>query len=79
MSLEVAKNPGDLFWGVPILCMSFSLNSLKGVLEGIIWGTYTVTKGDTRSLDYSSHVGIYSCSICMEALRFPGVVPDLSR
>ena len=36
--------------------MSYSLNSLKGVVWGIIWGT-TIgdIKGDTRSLDYSSY------------------------
>ena len=35
--------------------MSYSLNSLKGVTEGIIYGpTIGVTKGDTRSLDCSS-------------------------
>ena len=37
--------------------MSYSLNSLKGVIWGIIWGTTRgVIKGDTRSLDYSSCV-----------------------
>ena len=36
--------------------MSYSLNSLQGVIQGIIWGTTIgVTKGDTRSLDYSSY------------------------
>ena len=35
--------------------MSYSLNSLKGVIYGIIYGTtIVVIKGDTRSLDYSS-------------------------
>ena len=32
--------------------MSYSLNSLKGVIKGIIYGTIMgVIKGDTRSLD----------------------------
>ena len=36
--------------------MSYSLNSLKGVIWGIILGTTIgVIKGDTRSLDYSSN------------------------
>ena len=35
--------------------VSYSLNSLKGVKEGIIWGnTMGIIKGDTRNLDYSS-------------------------
>ena len=35
--------------------MSCSLNSLKGVIWGIILGTTIgLIKGDTRSLDYSS-------------------------
>ena len=35
--------------------MSHNLNSLKGVIWGIIYGTTIgVIKGDTRSLDYSS-------------------------
>ena len=35
--------------------MSYSLNSLKGVIWGIIYGTTIgVIRGDTRSLDYSS-------------------------
>ena len=37
------------------LNMSHSLNSLKGVIWGIIEGsTIGVIKGDTRSLDYGS-------------------------
>ena len=37
--------------------MSSSLNSLKGVIRGIIYGTTIgVIKGDTRSLDYGSYV-----------------------
>ena len=36
--------------------MSYSLNSLKGVISGIIQGTTIgFIKGDTRNLDYSSH------------------------
>ena len=36
--------------------MSCSLNSLKGVVQGSIYGsTIGIIKGDTRSLDYSSH------------------------
>ena len=36
--------------------MSYSLNSLKGVIQGIIYGTTIgVIKGDSRSLDYSSY------------------------
>ena len=36
--------------------MSYNLNSLKGVIWGIIYGTTTeVIRGDTRSLDYSSY------------------------
>ena len=35
--------------------VSYSLNSLKGVKEGIIWGnTMGIIMGDTRNLDYSS-------------------------
>ena len=37
--------------------MTYSLNSLQGVILGIVWGsTLGFTKGDTRSLDYSSYV-----------------------
>ena len=37
--------------------MSSSLNSLKGVIWGIIYGTTIgLIKGDTRSLDYGSYV-----------------------
>ena len=37
--------------------MSYNLNSLKGVIWGIIYGTTIgVIKGDTRSLEYSSYV-----------------------
>ena len=36
--------------------MNHSLNSLKGVEKGIIYGTTLgLIKGDTRSLDYSSY------------------------
>ena len=36
--------------------MSYSLNSLKGFIEGIIYGTAIgVFKGHTRSLDSSSY------------------------
>ena len=36
--------------------MSYTLNSLKGVIWGIIYGTTIgVIRRDTRSLDYSSH------------------------
>ena len=36
--------------------MSYNLNSLEGVIWGIIYGTAIgVIKGDTRSLDYSSY------------------------
>ena len=36
--------------------MSYSLNSLKGVIWGTIKGTTIgVIKGDTRSLDYGSY------------------------
>ena len=36
--------------------MSHSLNSLKGVIKGIIYGTTIgVIKGDTRSLDSGSY------------------------
>ena len=36
--------------------MSYSLNSLKGVIYGILWGTIIgVIKGDTRSLDNGSY------------------------
>ena len=37
--------------------MSYSLNSVKGVIEGILQGIITrVTKGEMRSLDYGSYV-----------------------
>ena len=43
-------------WTGSLAHMSYSLNSLKGVTYGIIYGTIIgVTKGDTRSLDYSSY------------------------
>ena len=36
--------------------MSYRLNSLTGIIEGVILGiTIVVSKRDTRSLDYSSH------------------------
>ena len=36
--------------------MTYTLNSLKGVIQGIIQGTTIgVIKGDTRSLDNSSY------------------------
>ena len=38
--------------------MSYSLNSFKAVIDRIIQGLLLgVTKGDTRSLDYSSNDG----------------------
>ena len=38
--------------------MGCSLNSLKGVIKGIICGNIVeLFKGDTRSLDYSSYGG----------------------
>ena len=44
--------------------MSCSLDSLKGVILGIIQGTgIGVTKGDTRSLDHSSDVFEMLCSL----------------
>ena len=43
--------------------MSYSLNSLKGVIWGIIYGTTTGDiKGDTRSLDNGSYGEI--CRLC---------------
>ena len=43
--------------------MSYTLNSLRGVIWGFIWGTTIgLSKGDTRSLDYGSYgdcVGLY--------------------
>ena len=40
--------------------MSYSLNSLKGVMLAIVWWTTIgAIIGDTRSLDYSSYVGMY--------------------
>ena len=36
--------------------MNYDLNSLKGVIWGIIYGTtIEVIRGDTRSLDYSPY------------------------
>ena len=36
--------------------MSYSLNSLQEVIEGIIYGTtIKIIKGDTRGLDYGSY------------------------
>ena len=43
---------GVLGLGDPKPKMSYSLNSLKGVIWGITMG---FIKGDTRSLDYSSY------------------------
>ena len=41
--------------------MGYKLNSTKGAIKGIIWGSIIgVIKADTRSLDYSSygaHIG----------------------
>ena len=40
--------------------MSYNLNSLKGVIWGMIYGTtIEVIWGDTRSLDYSSYNADY--------------------
>ena len=40
--------------------LSFGLNSLKGVIQGIIWGSVVgAIKGDTRSLDYGSYAATY--------------------
>ena len=40
----------------PRAYMSYSLNSLKQVIQWIAWeGILEVIKGDTRSLEYSSH------------------------
>ena len=37
--------------------MSYDLQSFKGVTEGILQGSIMgVTKGDTRYLDYGSHM-----------------------
>ena len=48
---------GVPFWGPNakgFACLSYSLNSLKGVIHGIVKGSIVaVTRGDTRSLDYS--------------------------
>ena len=45
---------------VYIVYMSHNLNSLKGVIWGIIYGTTIgLIKGDTRSLDYSSYHKYY--------------------
>ena len=39
--------------------MSYSLNPLKGVIQGIIHGSVIgLIKGDTRSLDYGSYKDI---------------------
>ena len=59
-------NPQMIFrvWGF----MSYSLNSMKGVIWGIRQGTTIwVIKGDTRSLDYSSY------GFQVQALRFSGL------
>ena len=40
--------------------MNHSLNSLKGVIQGITHGTTIgLIKGDFRSLDYGSYEGLY--------------------
>ena len=40
--------------------MSFGLNSLKGAIQGIIWGSIVeAIKGDTRSLGYGSYAATY--------------------
>ena len=40
----------------PIMHMSHSVNSIKGVRSGIIYGIIIgVIKGETRSLDYGSY------------------------
>ena len=42
--------------------MSYSLNSLKWNIKGIVWGTNIgAIKGDTRSLDYCSYL-----EVCLE-------------
>ena len=51
--------------------MSLNLNSLKGAIQGIIYGTTKgVVQGDTRSLDHSSYENAsllgMSCGDCHE-------------
>ena len=46
--------------------MYFRLNSFKGIIKGITVG---IMKGDTRSLDYGSYVGIIIARV--KVLRVP--------
>ena len=64
------------FWGFPNprtnIYMSYGLNFLKGAIWGILLGTVIGSvKGDTRSLDYSSHRAQMSTSGAMDG-RLPG-------
>ena len=46
--------------------MNHSLNSLKGVIWGTIYGTTIgLIKGDTRSLDNGSYEVVHPQSICI--------------
>ena len=49
---EVLSWRTAVFWEV---YLGYSLNSFKGIIWGIIWGTTIgLIKGDTRSLDHGS-------------------------
>ena len=40
--------------------MSYSLNSLQGIIQGVMWGIIiTVIKGVTKSLDFRLQGGLY--------------------
>ena len=54
LKLKPTQSPSEL--GINVY-MSYSPNSLKGNINGIIQGTTIgLSKGDARSLDYSSYV-----------------------
>ena len=61
--------------------MNYSLNSLKGLYRGLYrCTTIMVIKGDTRSLDYSSHEMCIPCSTLAQPLRpkIRNVSPNLT-
>ena len=66
------QQPQDHSSSVPH--MSYTLNSLKGVTWGIIYGTTIgVTKGDTRSLDNGSNISGLPNNECLSWSRGPRI------
>ena len=74
---------GTIVWKCPERHMSYSLNSLKGGIYGIIQGTTIgVNKGDTRSLDngsYGTHMEVSNFwLVFLRGLGF-GITPYRKR